>query len=787
MTIIPIKVQLVWLLGALACNCVAGQSSTKPSEYIIIEAESFTEARTDSDDFARISKAAPASGNSILLRIFNPGTLHYKFDVPEDGTYSGWIRYTRRVARDIECEINGRQFIASSPATVDEGSNRDSWGWMSLFKAKLSAGNNEMVIFPSAWKIDCIVLSGDPSFQPTDEEILAYKPRALAPGQRELMHRQILPLVPEFLDDMPQYRLPEWFDGHRVQLHTRLTPSWYRKDKDFFLHPGSLLRGMGATVFSRHIVSGNEGAWWNSSVGAIHEMAMQMNAAKEIIDDAHRHGLRLIAYNRHIEDEWAADTHPEWRCVDPDGNPIMGTRGINMCMNSPYADYVLTRQMELVDLGVDGFFYDSVHMPRSGCWCQYCREKFTTLTGLIHPQRMDPDDPLWHRLKEFNNYTIARVFARWRKVLHERRPDIVMVVGSNLWPCLSDKHMDHRVFQIVDCHKTEFNKGTVYRSPSALWPFPADFKPMEEDVRLGFGFDVARDATDGRPAHVWAHRIQYESHMLGATAGMVAHGCIANIDVMENRIPDTNFISSFAMGERVSPYLAGTRPIRHVAILHSEQARDREGLDYQKVWKEYLYPMHAAYHVLLRDHIPCGFIFDSQLAQRKFDGISAIFVPNAAGLSEELVYALDDFKNRGGVIIENNPEWEWHTDAGWTDAANAFREQLESVPSPVQAFGDQEKMHMQAFASGDGKQTTICLTNDFSWVQVGGKGEEGYVEGDTEESLRDKPPACTGVVLKLAKQPNRIFEANSGTELKWSENGVKIPAFEYLAVVVAEY
>lgn len=758
-------------------------------DYMLIEAEDFTRIETRSDDFARVGKVIPSSGNAILLRIFNEGTIHYEIDLPQSGNWHGWVRYTKRVEKDVKTQVNGKTYTAHAIATTAKEDQRDTWGWLKLFETKIPAGPTELVIHPSPWKIDCILLTHDGDLVPDDQSILAYRERVLTTKERALMGKQVTPALPDFIASQPGYTLPAWFDGNRVQLHTRLGPGVYNKDKDLFFDVGKDLRKMGATVFSRHIVSGNEGAWWQSTVGAIHPMAAERNAAQVIIDDAHDNGLRLIAYYRHIEDEWAAETHPDWQCVDPQGNPIPGTRGVNMCMNSPYAAYVLQRQLELVDMGVDGFFYDSVHMPREGCWCGYCREAFTKMTDLVHPANIDPDDPVWHKLKEFNNYTIARVFAKWRGALHQRNPEIVMVVGSNLWPSLNDKHMDHRVFQIVDCHKTEFNKGTVYKSAKALWPFPHDFKPMELDVRLGFGFDTARDVADGRPAHVWAHLIKYESHMLGATAGMLAHGCIANIDVKEGNIPDANFNSSFAMGERVSPYLTGTRPIRQVAILHSESARDQDGLDSRKVWQHHLYPQYGAYHVLLRDRVPCGFIYDSQLLQKKFDGIDAIFVPSHDGLSQQLKDALTQFESAGGVVVKNQTSWQWHTGTGWPHAVREFRRSIQSIPSnqPISVTGGPEKMQMSAFASGDNKQLTICLTNDFSWVEVGGKGEEGYVEGDTKESLSDKPPPCSGVVVKLMDQPKRIFEANSGEELKWTASGIRIPDFEYLAVVVAEY
>ncbi len=763
-------------------------------DFILLEMENFTKATSDHEDFAKVRDYRQASGRKILLRIFNEGTIQYDFSVPRDAKYVGWIRYARKTEKRVKVALDGGDVfsVKAPPSGTDERGN-EKWGWLKLFEAPLTKGGHTIVLYPSPWKIDCVAISSNPDFTPPEINSL----HSVSEKDLEILNAEIIPVVPDFLQALPEYELPEWFDGSRVQLHTRLGLRGRRFNEDTFYNAAKYFKQMGVKVFSRHIVTGGEGAWWPSAVGAVHDLAKDRNIAKEIIDDTHKHGLKVIVYYRHVEDDWAAENHPEWRCVDWNGKPIMASRGINMCMNSPYADYVLRRQLELVDLGADGFFYDHVHMPREACWCRYCRDAYKKLTGLDYPKDDNPDDPFWHKLKEFNNYTIAKTFSEWREALHERRADVVMVVGSNLWPCLSDKHMDHRAFRIMDCHKTEFNKGTVYRSPKALWPFPSNMRPMDLDVRLGYGFDVSRDASDGRPAHVWAHRIQYESHALAASAGMVAHGCVANLDVRETEIPDMNFKSSFEMGDRVSPYLKGTKPLRWAAVLHSEYARDRLGLDGYKVWKDNLYPLYGAYHVLLRDRVPVGFLTDSQLEQERLDRVRVIFVPDYKRLSDAMKESLGKFEKRGGTVVANRPEWEWHTEAGWPRATKQFREALAEAyrTVPVRAAGGNEKMHLQAYRSKDGKRLTVCVANDFSWVQVGGQGEEGYVEGDTVDSVREKPGTCDDVVLTLrtneGRPPRKIFDVLHGRNLRPGTDGdsviVKLPPFEYLAVLSVEF
>ena len=105
-----------------------------------------------------------------------------------------------------------------------------------------------------------------------------------------------------------------------------------------------------------------------------------------------------------------------------------------------------------------------------------------------------------------------------------------MLIGSNTWPSMMERHMTNRLFRIADSVKTEF------QVPGSRWfdRIPKQgggIKPMERDVQLALGYTLARDAADGRPAHIWTHGLNNEISALYAIAGIVTHGCIANLDI----------------------------------------------------------------------------------------------------------------------------------------------------------------------------------------------------------------------------------------------------------------
>ena len=93
------------------------------------------------------------------------------------------------------------------------------------------------------------------------------------------------------------------------------------------------------------------------------------------------------------------------------------------------------------------------------------------------------------------------------------------------------------------------------------------------------------------------------------------------------------FDEAFELGDRVSPYFAGTTPTRWAALHYAEHARDALAPDESGQWKQVLYPLYGAYRTLLRAHLPVGVVTDSQLEQGRLDGYRVLFLPAADRLT----------------------------------------------------------------------------------------------------------------------------------------------------------
>ncbi|MHC4122181.1 MAG: alpha-amylase family protein [Planctomycetota bacterium] len=643
------------------------------------------------------------------------------------------------------------------------------------------------------------------TLQPISKMALGMSKPALS--KEELLARPVEKIYPDWLDETKGYELPQWYDKWRICLHTRLAPIHLCKqyhpagssklyyDEPMFLTAAKAFRSLGTNVFVRHIKTGGESAWWPSKVGATAAWAKERNYAKEIIDNAHKAGCRIIVYHRHMEDEYMAKQHPDWICrINPQGE-TKNRRGLMMCFNSPYADYLLKRLLELTDMGADGFYFDEVHMPKSGCWCKYCRKKFKKMTGLEHPKAQNNNDPVWRKLRDFNNFTIEQTFFCYRRVLHARNPQLVMLIGNNMAPCMFDRHMTHRVSRIADSIKSEYHTGAIRSVDGML--HRNKMKQLDSDARLALGYTMCRDGADGRPAHIWTPRIGDENSAIFATTGIITHGCIANLDHAESEIPNpAKFKKAIELGNRISPWFAKTLPLHWAAVHYPEDARDQLYSNVAVAWKKALYPMAAVYQVLLRNHLPVGVITDSQLEEGLIDGYKVLFLPAPDFLTEAMGESVESFKRNGGIVINQRDDWKWYdANGGWEKAESAFMNLMAeyALQADVQAFGGNEKMHMVAFKAKQADRITVALVNDFIWVDTFKRINRQGKKIKVPDYVGKVPPSCKGVRVEVRRKerPKKVFDAVTNRELKFEQidSGIviNVPDFEASAVVVVEY
>lgn len=131
-------------------------------------------------------------------------------------------------------------------------------------------------------------------------------------------------------------------------------------------------------------------SYYDTKVGVRHP-ALNFDLLGEQIEACHKVGIRCPIYYSVIWDNHIAEVHPEWRRISPDGKQV-GAEPFqagwkNVCINTPYVDYIEAQVNELLNsYEVDGFFFDIVFMQLDGCCCRYCFDEMKR-SGL------DPSNP----------------------------------------------------------------------------------------------------------------------------------------------------------------------------------------------------------------------------------------------------------------------------------------------------------------------------------------------------------------------------------------------------------
>ena len=139
-----------------------------------------------------------------------------------------------------------------------------------------------------------------------------------------------------------------------------------------------------------------------TKVGKMHPH-LKFNLLREQIDASHEIGINVPVYLTGGVNGMAAEEHPEWKSIQPDGKiwgrgPLVAHFPI-LCFNSPYLDFLCEQLQETVRMfpDADGIFIDIIGQRQ--CCCPYCLRDMRKL-GLDATKDEDRDK-FWMRCKDF--------------------------------------------------------------------------------------------------------------------------------------------------------------------------------------------------------------------------------------------------------------------------------------------------------------------------------------------------------------------------------------------------
>jgi len=633
-----------------------------------------------------------------------------------------------------------------------------------------------------------------------------------------------------------EHTLPTWFEENRVQAHNEHGIE-VAVAKAPYIH--DVINKAGVRALTRIILNCDEGAWWPSAVGEVHELTKGRDVAVGLIDDLHGRGMKMIGYFRYMSDALIERAHPDWVCRNWDGTLTIEPRTRRrkvpahvICIHSPYKNYIRTRLIELAERGLDVVYFDSWHMP-AACTCEYTRQAYEKETGRGFPVlRADDDSPReivdgfetypvgtklgtvpprreqygreFLEVSDFVSRSLVRTFTEWRDAARKVKPDIFFAIGSSLYPCYyTQPHLTDDFLEIADTSKTEFHKPFGGR-PSVMAHEP-DFAAPTWDVQTALGWMWIRDSCDGRPPLMWIPFITEEKEARYSSGAAVAYGCIASLHLkvihrrkMEPYAFDHQkvFGSSFEVGRKVSPQLAYARPVPWVTIHISDRARNARIKDVAALWKDVFSPVLGAFQVLKEEHLPCTTITDKGLAEGRIAvETKVIILPWPDELTPQQKETIERCRERGVTVIALDHR------AGWWRASRKLGLTLgltqsiyERAGRPPIRIAAPPTMHAIPYKHLKTGALTVCLMNSWGWYRSE-RPTRGKRPSDSPHhiSRATEPPACTGVTIEIDHwylTPTKVFEVIDSADLVIERSAIRtvihVPNFQINNCVVIQ-
>ena len=637
------------------------------------------------------------------------------------------------------------------------------------------------------------------------------------------------------------YTLPAWFEENRVQAHNEHGIQ-VAVAKAPYIH--DVIGQAGARVLTRIILNCNEGAWWPSAVGEVHELAKDRDVAVDLIDDLHGRGMKMIGYFRYMSDAFVEKSHPDWICRNWDGTLTVEPRTRRrkvpahvVCIHSPYRDYIKTRLVELAQRGLDAVYFDSWHMP-AACTCEHTRRGYEEETGrefpVLHaapgshttgapkeivdgfeaypvgtklgtaPPRREQYGGEFLEVSEFVSRSLVKTFTEWRDAARKVKPDIFFAIGSSLYPCYyTQPHMTDDFLEIADTSKTEFHKPFGGR-PSVM-AHESDFAAPTWDVQTALGWTWIRDSCDGRPPLMWIPFITEEKEARYSSGAAVAYGCIASLHLrvihrrkMEPYAFDHQkvFGSSFEVGRKVSPHLAYARAIPWATIHISDRARNARLKDVGTLWRDVFSPVLGAFQSLKEEHLPCATITDKKLTDGRISAETKVLIlPWPHELTPQQREAVGRRKKEGLTVIALDHRAGWHRASEKPALMKALVQSIhERAGCPPVRITGPPAMHAVTYRHPKTGALTVCLTNSWGWYRSE-RPARGKKPTDSPRhiSRATEPPACTDVTIEIDhsyKKPTKVFEVIDSAPLKTEKSAastvIHVPSFQINNCVVIQ-
>lgn len=195
------------------------------------------------------------------------------------------------------------------------------------------------------------------------------------------------------------------------------------------------LAAIGATAMLFNV--GGIFGWYPSDLPLqAHNPRLDRDLVGEMIAAAHRHNIRFIGrYDLSKGTRIAYDAHPDWFCVNKDGEPFEYNGTYQACINGDWYQEQGIRLLEetLSRYEIDGLFFnmfgylvtDYSFRHYGLCHCENCKRNFREYSGGHDlPTDMRNDNPVYRQYLKFQDVTSKALQHRMYDTVKRIRPSV---------------------------------------------------------------------------------------------------------------------------------------------------------------------------------------------------------------------------------------------------------------------------------------------------------------------------------------------------------------------------
>lgn len=387
-------------------------------------------------------------------------------------------------------------------------------------------------------------------------------------------------------------------------------------------------------------------SYYNTRIGQKNSK-LRTDLLAEAVEEARKHGIRLIAYYNVGLNTHVANANPDYRQRDQQGNAV--TKAFDyydlLCLNSPYRDYVANQLLEIAEhYDVDGFFFDITYVWPTSCHCEYCQRWYKEKYGTPIPVSPQVGTPELRRWQDFQKEMRRRFLEMITERIKSVKPDFL--IGWNHAGDLAFGHIE--ADESADYLTSEFHPPIyLYGSLLAKWNRTLG-KPFELMMPSEMGswgeWTLAPKAT-----------LRTAAAIATANGGSISFGHVpipsgALKGSMQAPIMEAIEEANDWVKAR-SEWLLHAESVPQIAVLHSIE--NRRMFEATALANHVDQTLNGVNRILIEGNQHFDVLSERTLLE-KLEPYEMLIVPDQAYLSAEQEEKIRRFVERGGLLLASH-------------------------------------------------------------------------------------------------------------------------------------